>query len=108
MRCAVWIGFIWRFEHHYDAELLPRTQSLKEDPKIPVAQTIANEQKTRSRKRLLYNVGEKIWFRCYVCEERQVIVFSQDKRLRNIEGAVQMEDERIGRCWFVVGVFFKN
>jgi hypothetical protein len=71
MRHAVWIGFIWRLQDHYAAELLPRAQSLKEDAKIPVAQAIANEQKTRGGKRLLHDLGEKIWFGGYVREERQ-------------------------------------
>src|SRR5258705_4313671 len=108
MRCAVWIGFIWRFQHHYAAELLPRTQSLKEDAKIPIAQTIANEQETRRGERLLYDLGEKIWFGGYVREERQVIILRQDKRLRDIERAMPMDHERIGRRCFVARVFFEN
>jgi hypothetical protein len=70
MRRAIWIGFIGRLQDDYAAELLPRAQSLKEDAKIPVAQTIANEQKTGGGKRLLHDFGEKIWFGGHVREER--------------------------------------
>src|SRR5215510_6337899 len=108
MRCAVWIAFIWRFQHHYAAELLPRAQGLEKDAKIPITQTISNEQKTRGGKRLLDDLRQKVWFRGHVGEERQIIVFGQDERLRDIERAVQMEHKRIGWCWFVARFFFKN
>src|SRR4029079_8500693 len=108
MRCAVWIGFIWRFQDHYAAELLPRTQSLKEDTKIPVAQAIANEQKTRSGERLLYDLGKKIRFGGYMREKGQVIVFGQDERFRDIKRAMQMEYQGIGRRWLLGRFVFEN
>src|SRR4029077_12583986 len=79
-----------------------------EDAKIPVAQTIANEKETRGSERLLYDLGEKIWFGGYIGEERQVIIFRQDERLRNVQRAMQMEHERIGRRWFIAGILFEN
>src|SRR5262245_8865470 len=108
MGCAVWIAFIWRFQNHYAAELLSRAQSLKKNAKIPIAQTIANEQKTRRGKRLLHHLGKKIRFGGHVREKRQVIVLGQDERLRNVERAMQMKHERIGWRWFVPGFFFEN
>src|SRR6476659_5928775 len=108
MRRAIWIGFIWRLQDHYAAELLARAQSLKEDAEIPVAQTIANEQKAGGGKRLLHDLGEQIRFGGHVREERQIIVFGQNERLGNVERSMQMEHQRIGRRWFVARFFFEN
>src|SRR5205809_629488 len=58
--------------------------------------------------RLVVELGEEVWFGSYVREERQVIVFGQDERLRDIERAMQMKHQRIGRRWFVTGVLFEN